>query len=155
MINNLNIIKDDEKPWYNEGLSFKCTECGQCCTGAPGYVWVSVPEVKAMAEHLGISVKEFSDKYVRTVDGRLSLVEDDSNFDCVFLKDRKCQIYSVRPKQCRTFPWWPQNLSSKKAWDEAAKFCEGINNQASTVPYKTIKEQLNIQNGVADASSDN
>ena len=35
----------DGKPWYAEGLRFKCTECGQCCTGAPGYVWVNEEEV--------------------------------------------------------------------------------------------------------------
>ena len=27
--------------WYaEEGLAFECTGCGDCCTGAPGYVWV-------------------------------------------------------------------------------------------------------------------
>jgi len=37
--------------WYKPGLRFKCTECGACCTGAPGYVWISEKEIKAVAHH--------------------------------------------------------------------------------------------------------
>ena len=28
-------------PWYADGLPFTCTQCGDCCTGDPGYVWVT------------------------------------------------------------------------------------------------------------------
>ena len=27
--------------WYHLGLRFQCTGCGDCCTGAPGYVWIN------------------------------------------------------------------------------------------------------------------
>ena len=27
--------RDDEAPWYRDGLAFTCTQCGACCTGAP------------------------------------------------------------------------------------------------------------------------
>ena len=63
----------------------------------------------------------------------------------IFLKDKKCQIYSVRPTQCRTFPWWPQNLKSEKEWQEAARYCEGIHPEASLVPFETIEQQRSIQ----------
>jgi len=46
-----------EKPWYQDGLRFKCTGCGQCCTGSPGYVWVSPEEAEAMAKHLKIPLE--------------------------------------------------------------------------------------------------
>lgn len=114
-------------PWFREGLRFKCTECGQCCTGAPGYVWLTEAEAGAIAEELGISIENFFKKYVRKVGNKLSLIEDSKTYDCVFLKDKKCQVYSVRPKQCRTFPWWSANLTSQQAWDRAGEYCEGIN----------------------------
>lgn len=139
----LKIIKEDDKPWYSDGLNFKCTECGQCCTGAPGYVWVTKEEIVAIAAYLKLSVEVFSRKYLRLVNGQYSLVEYKANNDCVFLKDRKCQIYPVRPKQCRTFPWWPQNLNTKESWEIAAKGCEGICKDAPLVPYETIKKALN------------
>ncbi|KAG7395592.1 hypothetical protein PHYBOEH_003466 [Phytophthora boehmeriae] len=33
---------------------------------------------------------------------------------------------AARPTQCRTFPWWPQNLVSDYDWQVAAADCEGI-----------------------------
>jgi uncharacterized protein len=139
------IDKTPEKPWYNEGLRFKCTECGQCCTGAPGYVWVSEKEIAAMAEHLQITPDAFSRQYLRYVDGRYSLLENRHSYDCIFLKGKRCQIYSARPKQCRTYPWWPDQLESEKSWAEEAKWCEGINQDAPIVPLAVIQEQLEIQ----------
>ena len=40
--------------WYRDGLRFECTQCGKCCTGAPGYVWLTIPEIYRIAEFLGI-----------------------------------------------------------------------------------------------------
>jgi Fe-S-cluster containining protein len=77
--------------------------------------------------------------------GRYALVER-KNYDCIFLKDKKCLVYSARPTQCRTFPWWVQNLNSKEAWEEAAKYCEGINVDAPIVPFEIIESQLNLEN---------
>ena len=130
-------------PWYKEGLNFSCTECGQCCTGSPGYVWIDADEIAAMAKTLKISEEEFVKKYTRRIGNNLSLLENNKTYDCVFLKERRCMVYKARPKQCRTFPWWPENLSSPEAWKEAAKRCEGINHKdASVVPLKVIEEQL-------------
>jgi Fe-S-cluster containining protein len=140
-------------PWYKEGLPFECTGCGQCCTGSPGYIWVSEEEIQNIAEHLNLTVKEFSRLYLRWVKGRLSLLEMPKSYDCIFLKDKKCQIYLVRPTQCRTYPWWPQNLTSEKEWQEAASFCEGIRKSAPVVPFETIEEQLSIQTRTHDNQS--
>lgn len=110
--------------FYEEGLRFQCTECGKCCTGAPGHVWVSDEEVEEMATFLNLTPAEFRKRYVRRVGQRYSLVEK-KNYDCVFLKDKKCMLYTTRPKQCRTFPFWP-HLLTESGWKEAAKTCEGI-----------------------------
>lgn len=132
-------------PWYKEGLSFKCTECGKCCTGSPGYVWINESEIDSMAAALEITPQEFATKYLRRVHGRLSLIESKTTYDCVFLKDKKCGLYKSRPTQCRTFPWWPENLKSKESWEETAKGCEGIREDAPLVPFETIQEQQLIQ----------
>ncbi len=146
MSDKLQMVNEvDDSPWYKNGLAFSCTECGQCCTGAPGYVWVSDEEIETMAAHLNLEVNQFSMRYLRRINGKLALVEMSKTYDCVFLKERKCSIYQVRPKQCRTFPWWPQNLKSEQDWVEAANYCEGIRKDASVVPLSTIQTQLNIQ----------
>jgi uncharacterized protein len=130
--------------WYKKGLRFQCTGCGQCCTKEPGYVWLSADEIHAIAAHLHISKEEFIRRYTRSVFGRISLLENKITFDCVFLKDKKCQIYPVRPQQCRTFPWWKENLESPAAWKETALRCEGIDHSdAPVVSFDAIELEKN------------
>lgn len=134
-----------DKPWYKEGVRFKCTECGKCCTGGPGYVWVNEEEIVEMAAFLKIDPQNFREKYVRkTTTGKLSLIEK-QHHDCIFLKDKKCQIYGARPTQCKTFPFWPDNLRSQEIWDSLKESCEGVDSEASLVPFETIEKQLLIQ----------
>ncbi|MBI2809856.1 MAG: YkgJ family cysteine cluster protein [Candidatus Melainabacteria bacterium] len=116
----------DKLPWYKDGLKFKCTGCGKCCTGFPGTVWVSDEEIEALAKTLNISPEEFARKYTRRIGNRLSLKEHARTYSCVFLDGKKCTVYDARPKQCRTFPWWSENLDSPEEWKETASNCEGI-----------------------------
>ena len=99
----LKVIQEDT-PWYGDGLRFECTGCGQCCTGAPGYVWVHHEEIQQIADYLQLTIDEFSRRYLRRVKGRLSLLELPKNFDCIFLKDKKCQIYPSAPSNAARSP---------------------------------------------------
>lgn len=131
------------KPWYKEGLHFECTGCGQCCTGFPGYVWVSDEEALALSELLKISLEEFVKKYTRRIGNRLSLKEHPRNYDCVFLEGKQCTVYTARPKQCRTFPWWQENLETPEHWKEAGVRCEGINKEgAPLISLNEIEKEL-------------
>ncbi len=142
-------VIQDHSTWYAQGLHFECTGCGQCCTGAPGYIWVNEEEIQNIAQFLNLAIEEFSRLYLRHVKGRLSLLELPKTYDCIFLKDKKCQIYPVRPTQCQTFPWWPRNLKTEKDWQEAARFCEGIHKEAPLVPVETIEKQRLIQEKIS------
>ena len=130
-------------PWYKEGLRFKCTECGKCCTGSSGYVWVTEEEICSMAMVLNIPPDLFKRKYTRSSGNRTALIEKkalNGDYDCIFLKDKKCQVYQARPKQCRTFPWWPEHLKSEENWKLAAQECEGINDEAPLWTHAQIQE---------------
>lgn len=131
-------------PWYKEGLKFECTQCGKCCTGSPGYVWVSKEEMLAMALSLNIDLATFKRLYVKSRDNKYLLVERKSqNHTCVFYKDQKCAVYSTRPLQCRTYPFWPENLQSKESWESCAKECEGIREEAPIISVAEIEHVLN------------
>ena len=135
-------IENKKWNWYKEGLHFQCAGCGGCCTGAPGYVWLTDEEEKQIADFLNISLKEFEKTYTRMVYGlRRSLKEvPQSNYDCVFFNSetRQCSIYDVRPAQCRTWPFWDSLLNSKNDWDEACKTCPGCN-QGPLIPFEEIE----------------
>ncbi len=114
--------------WYAEGLHFECQACGRCCSGPPGYVWLDPAEAYQIADFLRLSPHQFFTRYLRLIDGQLSLIEL-SGGDCIFLdpESRLCRIYPVRPRQCRTWPFWSSNLISRRAWEEAAARCPGCN----------------------------
>lgn len=120
--------QQDKQPWYADGLRFKCTGCGDCCTGSPGYVWVNQAEIDAIAAELGISADECEKKYVRKIGIRRSLVElPQADYDCVFLdaETRKCTVYAARPRQCKTWPFWQSNVRTEKTWAETCDACPG------------------------------
>ncbi len=116
--------------WYADGLKFTCTQCGNCCSGQPGYVWVTAEDIRRIAEHLGREDGKLRKEEVRRVGFRHSLTEKPGG-DCVFLKREGgkalCSIYPVRPVQCRTWPFWDELLKSRRAWDEASQNCPGMN----------------------------
>jgi uncharacterized protein len=141
---SLNVLNSKE-PWYGKGLRFECTGCGQCCTGFPGVVWVSPEEIETIARHFGITVEELKKRDLRRIQGRWALNESFETYDCVYLKGNKCSIYDHRPTQCRTFPWWPQNIQNEEAWKRTASGCEGIRDEAPLVPHETIQKQLDMQ----------
>jgi Fe-S-cluster containining protein len=117
---------DVSQPWYKDGLRFTCTGCGNCCTGDPGFVWVNRQEIKALADGLGLDVVAFEAQFVRHVGIRRSLVER-ANGDCIFFDpiNRRCEVYELRPRQCRTWPFWNTNLRTPESWAETCQACPG------------------------------
>src|SRR5437899_11026538 len=67
IVDLLDYITPMEEPWYQDGLRFRCTRCGNCCTGAPGFVWVEPEEIDAIAEFKGESLAHFEGLYTRLV----------------------------------------------------------------------------------------
>ena len=140
---SMEIMKKD-LPWYKEGLHFKCTQCGKCCTGSPGYVFLTQEDISRLAKRFNLSEEKFLKKFTRHFHSRYALLEDPKNFDCIFLKEKKeCTIYKDRPKQCRTFPFWKEALTSRKSWEETKKRCEGIDHPESPlISLQEIEKKL-------------
>jgi len=137
---------DDSKtfaaePWYAPGLNFTCTQCGNCCTGPSGAIWVDEAELQAIAELTGTSLGEVRYTKVRLIGDRMSLREF-PNGDCVYLdpQSHRCSIYAARPKQCRTWPFWNSNLESPEAWRLVQQTCPGAGH-GQFVPLEQIERR--------------
>lgn len=105
-------------------MNFECTRCGTCCRGEPGYVWLRESDIDDIADFLGMPRDEAILEYVRGADPRYSLKEL-RNGDCVFWNDG-CKIYLVRPPQCRSFPFWKENIRTAARWKVLAEECPGV-----------------------------
>jgi Fe-S-cluster containining protein len=114
--------------FYDKGLCFECQkECSGCCGGSPGYVFIDDEEIERISKVLNISVDHFLLNYTKKVGKRVSLIDlEHDNWNCVMLKEGRCTIYNDRPLQCRTYPFWPQNLGSRDIWEEEKEHCPGI-----------------------------
>jgi hypothetical protein len=111
------------KPWYAKGLRFECSQCGNCCKthGEYAYVYLAPADVTAMASELGLEPGAFRRRYCTSEGGYTVLRMDEPA--CPFLTaDNRCAVYRVRPMQCRTWPFWKENLK-REVWDGPVREC--------------------------------
>ena len=144
----------ESREWFDdEPVRFECTLCGRCCTGPSGFVLFSRDEGEAIARRLRISYEVFYERYTHDTPAGRSLRETrhinpdgTADHDCVFL-DREsepgsliCSLYEDRPTQCRTFPFWPEHMGSRRSWNLLGKTCEGVG-RGGFVPASEIRIQ--------------
>ena len=118
-----------KKPWYADGVRFQCQGSGKCCSsrGEYGFVYLTPTDAKNMARLLKLNLSEFKKTYCKKTDGALHLKDNPESPDCLFLTNNRCEVYEARPTQCRTWPFWPENMHAK-AWNKAVvEFCPGVN----------------------------
>src|SRR5262245_4581479 len=131
------------EPWYRDGLRFTCTQCGDCCTGEPGFVWVDDEDLSAIAAFLDEDVGVVRALYTKSARRGLTLREK-ANGDCVFYdRERGCTIYPVRPPQCRTWPFWESNIETPEAWRHTCAVCPG-SGQGELIPADEITSRLKV-----------
>jgi Fe-S-cluster containining protein len=150
-----------------ERFSCSCTDCAAACKQKPG--WLKFGDEKAIAAHLGISVKELFDNYL-LVDWwqdkgkdyfglspcvtRLSpgvMFSYNPKGTCVFLKDGLCGIHAVAPFECQQLTHESENMVNHRAaaqsWDcEEAK--ELIRELLGHEPYQPEMESFSEMFGM-------
>lgn len=101
-------------------------------------------EIEALARAAGLELAEFEKSFIRRVGRRRSLVEL-PNGDCVFFDNltRGCRVHDVRPRQCRTWPFWESNVCTPDAWEETCRVCPG-SGRGPLVPPDQIEAQVAI-----------
>lgn len=112
--------------FYEKGLRFECQGSGKCCTsrGSYGYVYLTSDDRKRFAKYFDLTVTRFTRKFCEKKEGHTYLKNPDS--DCSFLRDKRCSVYEARPTQCRTWPFWPENLNPKSWRTDVESFCPGV-----------------------------
>jgi Fe-S-cluster containining protein len=129
--------------YKRNSLRFQCTQCGACCTGDDETgVFVDRAEAEALREALGLSRNWFYRRYLVQLDGGSWEVQLRDDGRCPFLTDEGgCSVYSARPKQCRTYPFWPEIVETARTWKAEAKRCEGIG-KGPVIPVVQIEQRL-------------
>ena len=131
--------------FFKKGINFKCKGSSSCCVsrGNYGYVYLTKKDLNNIARYLNIPNDLFKKKYCEFTDGYLHLKEINTNGNCQFLKNKKCSVYAARPMQCRTWPFWKENMNSKKWNQEIINFCPGIG-KGNLFSLSLIKKKIDI-----------
>ncbi len=110
------------------GLRFQCQPgCTACCE-QQGFVYLTAGDLTRIAAHVGMTEREFERRYVYRTKHLLRL-RVPRHQQCHFLKDGGCSIHTVKPVQCRAFPFWPELVEgrdAKREWKKTAAWCPGI-----------------------------
>jgi Fe-S-cluster containining protein len=116
----------ERERFYDDGIRFECQGDGRCCRnhGRHTYVYVSFGDRKRLAAHLGTTTLEFTKRYTQASDGMVHLKEPER--DCPFFQDSRCGVHAARPWQCRTWPFWKENMHPKVWERDVASFCPGV-----------------------------
>jgi Fe-S-cluster containining protein len=108
-----------------QGLRFSCQRgCTKCCE-RHGYIYLSEEDVTRIAAYLNLTQKDFEEQYIIRFKHVIRFRKPLSA-QCQFLTAQGCSIHAVKPAQCRLFPFWPELVESRQAWDETAGWCPGI-----------------------------
>jgi len=133
-------------PWWKNGVHFSCQpNCGKCCDEPGGIVYLSPDDATRLAAHAELDVEAWLERDTRqTYDGRYVLKSREEDGICIHLNaQQQCNIYEVRPQQCRAFPWWGENMATPSSWASVKRNCPGIDAEdAILVDEQTIR--LNI-----------
>jgi hypothetical protein len=117
-----------DKPLHKDGLRFECTGCGACCKthGDYAYVYLTPRNVDEISDYLEMKRIDFLNAHCANDEyGNVYLTMLEGH--CNFLKDDKCQVYPVRPSQCRAWPFWSENLDGETWNGEVQECCPGVN----------------------------
>lgn len=125
-------------------MRFECQGSGKCCVsrGEHGFVYLTPKDRRSLGKFFETTTREFTEKYCQKDEGGWSLRDDQKG--CVFLKGKQCSIYEARPTQCRTWPFWPENMNAKAWKRDVASFCPGIG-KGDVWSGMEIRKQLRLQ----------
>ena len=99
-------------------------------------------DLKRFSKYFKLSLKAFKKKYCQITDGFIHLIEKNNlNGKCIFLKQNRCSVYKSRPSQCRTWPFWNENMNPK-VWNKDISInCPGIG-KGNKIKSDSIKKFL-------------
>ena len=132
------------KKIYSKGMRFQCQKSSNCCVsrGSYGFVYLSKKDILRLSKYTDLSIKDFIKLYCEKTYGFVHFKERRKNSECQFLEKKRCSIYKSRPTQCRTWPFWSENMKTKIWNEEIQSFCPGIG-KGKIIQQSQIEKNIN------------
>tara|TARA_Y100001954_G_C15423892_1_gene413575 strand:- start:72 stop:518 length:447 start_codon:yes stop_codon:yes gene_type:complete len=128
------------------GVPFSCQpNCGKCCDEPGGIVYLRPEDAEQLAAFHKMDVIDWLERDChQTLDGRWILNSDQYTDVCIYLDgEKKCTVYLSRPAQCKSFPFWAENLRTDRAWKQTVSSCPGLESEeAFIIDGNTIRNKI-------------
>jgi len=125
---------------------FVCTRCGACCSGPDNEVIVTPDEIDRLISISGKTFDEVAEPYPEWFEEHGErftfswILKRGQDGNCIFLRDRKCTVYAVRPDICRTYPFMLDR-------DElVVSACPGLGTNETESPEQLAQDLITRQN---------
>jgi len=109
------------------GIQWNCRQCSKCCgdtTNRVRRILLLPVEARQISEVLKIPLSQFCQKTNRET--YTFKMKKNCEKKCLFLKNGKCQIYTIRPLICRFYPFWLEHHKDGSFSFNASDECLGI-----------------------------
>jgi Fe-S-cluster containining protein len=114
---------------YPLSVRFRCIRCGICCGDTKDknrHVLLFKTEVEQIVKATGRQIFNFAVKIEDNAPYSYEMKKR-KNGKCVFLKNNRCTIYSLRPLICRFYPFELKVMHKRKYTFLYTNECPGIN----------------------------
>jgi hypothetical protein len=123
-----------------ENPPLSCLKCASFCCKLAGYVEVSRTDIRRLADHLDLTVREFEEKHIVEVTRKGEKLIKSGYDTCQFLSaDRRCTVYSARPRDCQEYICWDQHDST--VYDFAYFYQKAIGAQRSAEKTRDAEKE--------------
>jgi len=124
----MNITKSHSYVEFPGNVHFECSLCALCCGDTETNVR-KILLLKNEAEKISKKINEDIEKFAEETGDKTSYayaMRKTSDGKCVFLKEKLCTIYGIRPIICRFYPFKLDNLGNQHYAFSYTKECPGI-----------------------------
>ena len=113
---------------YPEGIRFQCQRCSLCCGDTKDKVrriFLLEREVETISIQASKAIEDITEQ-INGFAPYFHVLKKTMNGSCIFLKDKSCSIYQIRPLVCRFYPFQLQSLTNNRYQFTYTEECPGI-----------------------------
>jgi len=114
---------------YPRDVHFKCLKCAVCCGDTEErirHILLLKAEAERIAEATSRPIEEFAKKIENHAPYIYEMRKNVKDRRCIFLQDKLCTIYLLRPLICRFYPFELKITRNEKHEFIYTKECPGI-----------------------------
>jgi Fe-S-cluster containining protein len=110
-------------------VRFECLNCALCCGDTKTrvrHILLLKKEAERISKATSKTIIEFAEKIERHSPYVYEMRKTAQNGKCVFLSDRRCTVYELRPVICRFYPFELRLTKDEKHEFDFTKECPGM-----------------------------